>query len=166
MTSRRTPSPKPSQPVAGLRANSSANRMLQHVFVLLPLPSTTQVDKHPNADALYLEEIDVGEDKPRQVISGLVKFVPREQMENRRVLVVCNLKPAKMRDVMSYGMVSGGGLRAECQMWGAEYSVWSGLGSSCAPPSVWHVMHKQWLVSAHQGCEYFTLDSPESERKV
>jgi tRNA-binding EMAP/Myf-like protein len=41
------------------------------------------------------------------VISGLVKFVPIEKMENRRVLVVCNLKPAKMRDVMSYGMVRG-----------------------------------------------------------
>jgi hypothetical protein len=37
-------------------------------------------------DALYLEEIDVGEEKPRQVISGLVKFVPKEQMENRRVV--------------------------------------------------------------------------------
>ena len=40
-----------------------------------------------------------------QVVSGLVKFVPIEQMQNRRVVVVTNLKPAKMRDVMSYGMV-------------------------------------------------------------
>ena len=41
-----------------------------------------------------------------QVVSGLVKFVTVEQMQNRRVVVVTNLKPAKMRDVMSYGMVS------------------------------------------------------------
>ena len=41
-----------------------------------------------------------------QVVSGLVKYVPVEQMQNRRVVVVTNLKPAKMRDVMSYGMVS------------------------------------------------------------
>ena len=34
-----------------------------------------------------------------QVVSGLVKFVPREQMQDRVVAVVCNLKPAKMRDV-------------------------------------------------------------------
>ena len=40
-----------------------------------------------------------------QVISGLVKFVPVEEMQNRRVAVVCNLKPAKMREVMSHGMV-------------------------------------------------------------
>ncbi|KAK9808921.1 hypothetical protein WJX72_006429 [[Myrmecia] bisecta] len=64
-----------------------------------------KVEQHPNADALYVEDIDLGEDKPRQVVSGLVKFVPKEQMQNRRVVVVTNLKPAKMRDVMSYGMV-------------------------------------------------------------
>ncbi|KAI7837794.1 hypothetical protein COHA_008422 [Chlorella ohadii] len=64
-----------------------------------------KVGRHPNADALYLEEIDLGEGQPRQVVSGLVKFVPEDQMQGRRVLVVCNLKPAKMRDVMSYGMV-------------------------------------------------------------
>lgn len=43
---------------------------------------------------------------PLQVVSGLVKFVPEDKMLNRRVVVVTNLKPAKMRDVMSYGMVS------------------------------------------------------------
>lgn len=64
-----------------------------------------KVDKHPNADALYVEEIDLGEEQPRQIVSGLVKFVPVEKMQGRRVVVVCNLKPAKMRDVMSYGMV-------------------------------------------------------------
>jgi aminoacyl tRNA synthase complex-interacting multifunctional protein 1 len=42
------------------------------------------------------------------VISGLVKFVPEDQMKDRMVVVCCNLKPAKMRDVMSYGMVRRG----------------------------------------------------------
>lgn len=40
-----------------------------------------------------------------QIVSGLVKFVPEDKMLNRTVVVVTNLKPAKMRDVMSYGMV-------------------------------------------------------------
>ena len=40
-----------------------------------------------------------------QVVSGLVKFVPIEAMQDRTVLVVCNMKPAKMRDVLSSGMV-------------------------------------------------------------
>lgn len=39
-----------------------------------------KVEKHPDADSLYVEQIDVGEDKPRTVISGLVKHVPIEQV--------------------------------------------------------------------------------------
>ena len=67
----------------------------------------TEVSRHPNADALYVETIDLGEASgARQIISGLVKFVPEEGMRGRRVVVACNLKAAKMRDVMSYGMVS------------------------------------------------------------
>ncbi|GFQ66316.1 aminoacyl tRNA synthase complex-interacting multifunctional protein 1 [Trichonephila clavata] len=61
--------------------------------------------KHPDAESLYVEEIDVGEDKPRTVVSGLVKFVPLEEMQNRLVVVLCNLKPAKMRGVTSEAMV-------------------------------------------------------------
>lgn len=41
----------------------------------------TKVQKHPDADSLYVEEIDVGEAAPRTVVSGLVKFIPIEQMQ-------------------------------------------------------------------------------------
>lgn len=51
------------------------------------------IQKHPDADALYLEKIDVGELAPRTVVSGLVKHVPIEEMRNRLVIVFCNLKP-------------------------------------------------------------------------
>jgi len=64
-----------------------------------------EVSRHPDADSLYLEKIDVGEPNPRTVVSGLVKFVPIEQMQNRMVVVLCNLKPAKMRGVTSEAMV-------------------------------------------------------------
>ncbi|KAK9833687.1 hypothetical protein WJX74_002750 [Apatococcus lobatus] len=71
----------------------------------LQVGQIVSVKQHPNADSLYVEEIDLGEEKPRQIVSGLVKFVSVEAMQNRRVVVVTNLKPAKMRDVLSYGMV-------------------------------------------------------------
>lgn len=64
-----------------------------------------EVSKHPDADALYLEKIDCGEPNPRTVVSGLVRFVPIEEMQNRMVIVLCNLKPAKMRGVTSEAMV-------------------------------------------------------------
>ena len=56
-----------------------------------------KASKHPDADSLYVEEIDCGEEKPRQVISGLVKFIPEAEMQDRMVVVLCNLKPSKMR---------------------------------------------------------------------
>ncbi|BBN15558.1 methionyl-tRNA synthetase [Marchantia polymorpha subsp. ruderalis] len=65
----------------------------------------TKVQKHPDADSLYVEEIDVGEAAPRTVVSGLVKFIPIEQMQDRRVCVLCNLKPASMRGIKSQAMV-------------------------------------------------------------
>ncbi|XP_050432085.1 tyrosine--tRNA ligase, cytoplasmic isoform X2 [Adelges cooleyi] len=64
-----------------------------------------EVSMHPDADSLYVEKIDVGEKEPRTIVSGLVKFVPIEEMQNRTVVVLCNLKPAKMRGVESCGMV-------------------------------------------------------------
>lgn len=64
-----------------------------------------EVSRHPDADSLYLEKIDCGEPQPRTVVSGLVKFVPMEQMQDRLVVVMCNLKPAKMRGVTSEAMV-------------------------------------------------------------
>ncbi|KAM9532352.1 tyrosine--tRNA ligase, cytoplasmic [Guaruba guarouba] len=63
------------------------------------------VEKHPDADSLYVEKIDVGEPEPRTVVSGLVQFVPKEQLQDRLVVLLCNLKPQKMRGVESQGMV-------------------------------------------------------------
>uniref|UniRef100_A0A1L8DRS0 Tyrosine--tRNA ligase n=1 Tax=Nyssomyia neivai TaxID=330878 RepID=A0A1L8DRS0_9DIPT len=63
------------------------------------------VKKHPDADTLYVESIDVGESAPRTIVSGLANFVPLEEMQNRLVVVLCNLKAAKMRGIESRGMV-------------------------------------------------------------
>lgn len=60
---------------------------------------------HPDADSLYVESIDVGEEEPRTIISGLVKYVPVEQMLDRHVIVLCNLKARNMRGIKSHGMV-------------------------------------------------------------
>ncbi|CAF1856763.1 BnaC04g29310D [Brassica napus] len=64
-----------------------------------------KAEKHPNADSLYVEQIDVGGGEIRTVVSGLVKYIPLEEMQNRMVCVLCNLKPSKMRDIMSQAMV-------------------------------------------------------------
>lgn len=65
----------------------------------------TKVWEHPEADKLYCEEIDVGEDEPRQIASGLKPYMNAEDMEGRKVLVLCNLKARKMLGFASHGMV-------------------------------------------------------------
>merc|ERR1712137_147011 len=46
--------------------------------------------QHPEADTLYIEEIDVGEETPRTVVSGLVKYVPHEEFEGGLVVAASN----------------------------------------------------------------------------
>jgi methionyl-tRNA synthetase len=65
-----------------------------------------KVWNHETADRLYCEEIDIGEAAgPRQVCSGLRQHYALEQMQDRLVIVVCNLKEAKMQGFVSAGMV-------------------------------------------------------------
>ena len=63
------------------------------------------VYKHETADKLYCEEIDVGEESPRAIASGLVKHYSLEQMQGRALIVVCNLKPRNLVGFKSNGMV-------------------------------------------------------------
>ncbi|KAG8234599.1 hypothetical protein J437_LFUL017102 [Ladona fulva] len=62
------------------------------------------VDKHPDADSLYVETVNLGSEK-RTVVSGLVRFVDKKDLEGRVVVLLCNLKPAKMRGITSEAMV-------------------------------------------------------------
>lgn len=74
---------------------------------------------HPNADSLYVSTIDCG-DAPdtentsldeatgktvRTVCSGLNGLVPLEEMQNRKIVAICNLKPVTMRGIKSTAMV-------------------------------------------------------------
>lgn len=53
------------------------------------------VKRHPDADSLYVEQIDVGEEKPREVVSGLVKFMSEDEIRGKMVLILKNLKPVR-----------------------------------------------------------------------
>ncbi|KAG0615008.1 hypothetical protein M758_5G007800 [Ceratodon purpureus] len=62
--------------------------------------------KHPEADSLFVEEVDVGEPEgPRTICSGLVKYVSQEKLEGSTVVVLANLKARNMRGVKSNGML-------------------------------------------------------------
>jgi len=65
----------------------------------------TKVWHHPESEKLFCEEIDVGEDQPRQIASGLRHFYQTADLENRRVVVLCNLKKRNLVGFPSHGMV-------------------------------------------------------------
>lgn len=61
--------------------------------------------QHPDAEKLYVETIDFGEEKTRTVVSGLAGLVEIEKLKNRLVVCLCNLKPQSMRGVRSEAML-------------------------------------------------------------
>lgn len=60
---------------------------------------------HPTRDDLFIELIDVGEEKPRPVVTGLAPFISLESFKNRLVAIVCNLEPAEIHGEQSNGLV-------------------------------------------------------------
>ena len=64
-----------------------------------------EVKNHPKADQLYWLSIDLGEKAPRSVVAGLVKLYTPEELEGRKVVLLANLKPTRIRDIKSEGMI-------------------------------------------------------------
>lgn len=67
-------------------------------------------EKIPDADKLLKFEIDLGEEKPRQILAGLAEYYEPEKLIGRKVVVVANLKPRKMRGLESQGMICAASL--------------------------------------------------------
>ncbi|MDE1798333.1 MAG: methionine--tRNA ligase [Candidatus Micrarchaeota archaeon] len=63
------------------------------------------VERHPNAEKLYVEQILMSNGETRQICSGLVPFMPADALQGRSCVVVKNLKPAKLRGEESQGMI-------------------------------------------------------------
>jgi methionyl-tRNA synthetase len=61
-------------------------------------------EKHPDAEKLFIEKVRLG-DGERQIVSGLAGYYFPENLVGKKVVVVKNLKPAKLRGVESQGML-------------------------------------------------------------
>jgi methionyl-tRNA synthetase len=62
-------------------------------------------ERVPKADKLLLLKIDLAEEQPRQVLAGIAQYYEPEKLIGRKVVVVANLKPRKLRGFESQGMV-------------------------------------------------------------
>lgn len=64
-----------------------------------------KASKHPDADNLLCFSVDLGENKPRQILSGIAQYFTPEAMVGKQVCVVTNLAPKKIRGMNSQGMI-------------------------------------------------------------
>lgn len=64
-----------------------------------------EVNRVPDSTTLYTTKIDCGDPAPRHVVAGLADKLSIEELQNRLVVVLCNLKPSKLRGNLSEAMV-------------------------------------------------------------
>ncbi|MHA1782309.1 MAG: methionine--tRNA ligase subunit beta, partial [Promethearchaeota archaeon] len=62
------------------------------------------VEKVPKADKLYKLTIDIGTEK-RTIVAGLAKFYKADELLGKKIIVLTNLEPRKLRGVLSKGML-------------------------------------------------------------
>ena len=76
--------------------------------VELKVGQILSAERIENANKLYKLTVDLGSEK-RTIVSGLVKYYTAEELINKQVVVVANLKPVKLRGVESQGMLLAAG---------------------------------------------------------
>ncbi|KAJ3355739.1 hypothetical protein HDU83_002744 [Entophlyctis luteolus] len=105
---KKEPSAKPEKPAVAEAASSSTTATNDASLISkldIVVGKIIEVQNHPDADSLYVEKIDCGEDEPRTVVSGLRKYMTIDEMRDKHILILKNLKPANMRGVKSQAMV-------------------------------------------------------------
>jgi methionyl-tRNA synthetase len=76
-------------------------------FVKVELRAATvlEAERVPKADKLLRLQVDLGEEKPRQILAGIAEHYAPEDVVGRKIIVVSNLAPRKLRGLESNGML-------------------------------------------------------------
>lgn len=94
--------PAPKEPVAAAKVEEDTDCISK---LDIRVGRIIRAWNHPDSDKLYCEEVDVGEEQPRQIGSGIRAFHTFDEMQGHRVCVLCNLKPRKLGGFPSNGML-------------------------------------------------------------
>lgn len=70
----------------------------------LRVAKVLECEQHPKADKLLVFKLKVGNEE-RQIVSGIAKYYKPEDLIGKNLVVVLNLKPVKLRGVVSEGMI-------------------------------------------------------------
>jgi methionyl-tRNA synthetase len=92
---------------AGNKNENAKNKSDADPFskIYLKVGKIVEIKKHPKADKLFIEKIDLGSGDVRQIVSGLAPYYKEEELLNKKVVVVANLKEAVLRGEPSKGML-------------------------------------------------------------
>jgi len=66
-----------------------------------------EVKEHPDADKLYILQVDLGDER-RQIVAGIRPNYPIDALRDRKIAVLANLEPARLRGIESRGMLLAG----------------------------------------------------------
>jgi len=85
--------------------NEGLINLEQFQLVDLRVAAVLSAEKIARSDKLLKVELDAGEGEKRQVVAGIAGHYRPEELIGKRVLFVANLKPVKLRGVLSQGML-------------------------------------------------------------
>ena len=93
---------------AHVEAQAEENPYIQFedfLKVQLKVGEIVEAEKHPNADRLLALKVEVGEERPRSIVAGIAAKYAAEDLVGKKIVIVANLKPRKLRGVLSEGML-------------------------------------------------------------
>ncbi|KAF8974866.1 hypothetical protein BGZ46_009653 [Entomortierella lignicola] len=104
-----TPKPEPkAKPVKSNKSAANANTTVDISRVDIRVARIIEAKVHHANPNSYISTVDCGDGDVRSVVSGLAKYIPLEDMQNRLVCAVCNLKPGNFQGVLSSAMLLAG----------------------------------------------------------
>ncbi len=101
------PGPAP-EPKAKDAAPAQAADLIFNEKIALKTAKIVKIERHPDAEKLYVETLDDGSGAERVIISGLVPYFTAEELLGKSIIIADNLKPRKMRGIESKGMLLAG----------------------------------------------------------
>jgi methionyl-tRNA synthetase len=107
-----TPAPQPTVTPAGSPAAPAPSELAdsriaidEFMKVELRVAKILEAEGVPKSKKLIKMRVNAGEPEPRTIVAGIAEAYQPEQLVGRTIVIVANLKPAKLMGIESNGMV-------------------------------------------------------------
>jgi methionyl-tRNA synthetase len=100
-----TPEPEPGATAPAIAPIAAAIRIEDFSKVDLRVGVVLSAEPVKGADKLLHLKVDIGESEPRTIVAGIAQVYRPEQVMGRKVVIVANLEPRKLRGIVSQGMI-------------------------------------------------------------